>query len=293
MPVDTEEREIDHLLAGAVDTHMHTAPGAFPRHDTDFSAARAARASGLDAIVIKNHHFPTAGRAWIAREELGYTVLGGITLNEWVGGLSSLAIDGIAHFEPSIVWMPTISAANHVSKSEISMFEGEHGEKTGITVLNDAGDLTPDAHAVLDRVAEHELVVGLSHLSPTEAITLVEAAVNRGVEECLVQHPHAEFLDYSDEEMATITRLGATLEFHYICTTEMMGHAATIEDYVSAMEHIGPENCVMATDGGATANQPAMEMFETFVRGMLHAGVDEADIEIMIKDNPRRIFDLE
>ncbi|MFB6130181.1 MAG: DUF6282 family protein [Salinigranum sp.] len=285
--------DIAHLVTGAVDTHMHTAPGAFDRHDTDFSAARKARDRRMRAIVIKNHHFETASRAWIARRETGFDIRGGITLNEWVGGLNATALDGLANFDPDIVWLPSITAANHLENAAITMFAGEEEEKTGITVFDDEGNLTDDTLAVIDRIAEHDLVVGLSHLSPEEAIAFVDEATDRGVEEFLVQHPHANLLNYTHDEMRTITDLGATLEFHYICTTEMMGNAATVDDYVSAVDAVGPENAVMATDGGATVNPPAIEMFHMFICDMLDAGISESEVETMIKDNPRRIFDLD
>ncbi|USZ77877.1 DUF6282 family protein (plasmid) [Halorussus vallis] len=272
---------------------MHTAPGAFPRHDTDFSAARTAKEHGMRAIVTKNHHFETASRAQNVRDEVGFTVLGGITLNEWVGGLNHHAVDGVANFDADIVWMPSITAANHLENAAVQMFETEEQEKAGISVLDEDGELTIETLAVLDSIAEHGLVVGLSHLSPEEAIALVDEATSRGVEEFLVQHPHAEFLDYSHDQMRTITDLGATLEFHYICTSEMMGNAATVDDFVAAVDAVGPENAVMATDGGATANPPAMEQFESFIGDMLDAGVPEADVETMVKDNPKRIFDLD
>ncbi|MGQ3414412.1 DUF6282 family protein [Natrinema versiforme] len=283
---------IDHLVEGAVDTHMHTAPGAFPRHDTDFSAARKAQQHGMRAIVTKNHHFETASRAQNVRDELGFDLLGGITLNEWVGGLNPYAVDGVANFDADIIWMPTITAANHLENAAVQMFEAEEEEKAGITVLDD-GELTDTTLNVLDRIAEQGFVIGLSHLSPEESIALVDEATDRGVDEFLVQHPHANFLDYSLDQMRMITDLGATLEFHYICTSEMMGNAATVDDYVTAVDAVGPENAVMATDGGATANPPAMEQFKRFIRAMLRAGVSESEIETMIKENPKRIFDLD
>jgi len=289
----SEFESIAHLVEDAVDTHMHTAPGAFPRHDTDFSAARKARQQGMRAIVTKNHHFETASRAQNVRDELGFDLLGGITLNEWVGGLNPHAVDGVANFDADIVWMPTITAANHLENAAVQMFEAEEEAKGGITVLDDDGELTGVTLDVLDRIADHEFVIGLSHLSPRESIALVDEATDRGVEEFLVQHPHANFLNYSLDQMRTITDLGATLEFHYICTSEMMGNAATIDDYVAAVDAVGPENAVMATDGGATANPPAMEQFKRFIRAMLEAGVSESEVETMIQENPKRIFDLD
>lgn len=291
--MSSNRQAVERLVSGAVDTHMHTAPGAFPRHDTDFSAARKARNRGMRAIVIKNHHFETASRAKMAREELGFDVLGGITLNEWVGGLNPHAIDGVANFDADVVWMPSITSSHHLENAAVQMFETEEEEKTGISVLDDDGNLSEVALSVLDRIGDHGLVIGLSHLSPEESIALVEEATDRGVDEFLVQHPHANFLNYTHDQMRTITDLGATLEFHYICTSEMMGNAATVEDYVSAVDAVGAENTVMATDGGATANPPAIEQFERFIAAMLDAGVSEEEIETMVKHNPKRIFNLD
>lgn len=288
-----ERQSIDHLVEGAIDTHMHTAPGAFPRHDTDFSAARKAQNEGMRAFVTKNHHFETASRAKNVRTELGFSVLGGITLNEWVGGLNHHAIDGLANFDPDVVWMPSITATNHLENAAVQMFESEEGEKSGISVLDEGDELTDETLRVLDAIAEHDFVIGLSHLSPTEAIALTDEATDRGIEEFLVQHPHANFLNYTHDQMRTITDLGATLEFHYICTTEMMGNAATVDDFVSAVDAVGPENAVMATDGGATANPPAIEQFKRFIRDMLGAGVSEDAVETMVKETPRRVLDLD
>jgi hypothetical protein len=286
-------RPIDHIVEGAIDTHMHTAPGAFPRHDTDFSAARKAQNEGMRAFVTKNHHFETASRAKNVRAEVGFTTLGGITLNEWVGGLNHHAIDGLAHFDPDVVWMPSITATNHLENAAVQMFENEEGEKSGISVLDEGNELTDETIRVLDAIGEQDLVIGLSHLSPEEAIALTDEATDRGVEEFLVQHPHANFLNYTHDQMQTITDLGATLEFHYICTTEMMGNAAAVEDFVSAVDAVGPENAVLATDGGATANPPAIEQFKRFIRDMLDAGVSETDIETMVKKTPRRVLGLD
>lgn len=286
-------RDVDHLLAGAVESHMHAAPSAFPRHDTDFSAARKARDRDMRAIVVKSHHYETASRAQMARAETGFPVIGGITLNEWVGGLNPLTVDGVASYDGSVVWMPSITATNHLENAAIDMFADAEQGPEGISVLDESGGLTDDARAVLDRIAAHDLVVGTSHLAPRESLALVDAAMDRGVSDVLVTHPFANFLDYSHDQLREITDLGATLEFHYNCTTEMMGHAATIEDFVAAMDVVGVENVVMATDGGATVNPPAMEQFERFVREMRAAGVSEAEIRTMTAETPSRIFGLD
>lgn len=292
--MSTPASDIAHLLDGAVDTHIHTGPDAFDRHDTDFSAARKARDHGMDAILIKSHHFETGSRAQIATQETGFQVLGGITLNEWVGGLNQWAVDGAASLGVDLVWMPTITAANHVERGFVPHLDAEtpRGETYGISVLED-GDLVPDALAVLDRVVENDLALSLGHLSPTEGLELTKAAVDKGVREVLCIHPHAKFLDYSHDQLRTLVDLGATVEIHYAMTTEMMEEVATIDDFVAAVDAVGPENVIMATDGGSMLNPPAMEMYKSFIREMLEAGVPEADIEQMTQHTPKRVYQLE
>ena len=291
----TSERDIDHLLDGAVDTHIHTGPDAFERHDTDFSAARKARDHGMDAILIKSHHFETGSRAQIATEQTGFQVLGGITLNEWAGGLNPWAVDGAAKLGVDLVWLPTITAANHVERGFVPHLDSETprgDEVAGIAVLED-GELVDDALAVLDQVAEKDLALSLGHLSPTEGLEVARAAVDRGVREVLCIHPHANFLDYSIEQLRTLVDLGATVEIHYAMTTEMMDHAASMDDFVAVVEAVGPENVIMATDGGSMLNPPAMEMYKQFIRGMLDAGVPEADVEQMTEHSPKQVYQLD
>ncbi len=294
--VDADDPAVDRLLDGAVDTHMHTAPDAAERRDSDFAAARKARDNGMRGIAIKTHHFETAARAGMATAETGFDVVGGVTLNEWVGGMNTMAVDGAAAHDATIVWLPTITAAHHLSAGEFPSHlatSAPTGESPGVSLVDDEGELTDDTLAVVDRIAAHDLVPGTSHVSPAEAIAFVEAAADRGVSECLVQHPHMGFLDYSHRQMREITELGATLELHWACTTPMLDECASVEDFVAAVEAVGPENVVMATDGGATGNPPAMEMFRQFIAAMLDAGVTEADVETMVRDNPRRILDLD
>lgn len=292
-----EASDVQHLIEGAVDTHMHTRPDVFDRHDSDFDAARKAQEAGMRAICIKSHHFETGSRAQLATEETGFDVLGGITLNEWVGGLNPLAVEGAANLGASIVWMPSITATHHIENwgylphLEDQAPDAEDGE-AGISVLTDDGDLKEDCRDVLDAVADNDLVLALSHLSPEESFAVVRDARERGVEEFLLTHPHAEFLDYSHEEMQELADLGVTMEIHYAFTTELTGPAATIDDFVETVDAVGVDNVVMATDGGAVENPPAIEMFEAFVREMREAGVSESEIETMVKTNPREVFGL-
>jgi hypothetical protein len=293
MPSGTEE--IDHLLSGAVDTHIHTGPDAFERHDTDLEVARKARDHDMDAVLIKSHHFETGSRARIASQETGFTVLGGITLNEWAGGLNPWAVDGAANLGVDLVWMPTLTARNHIERGFVPHLDAETprgNEAEGITVLED-GELVEDALVVLDRVAANDLALSLGHLSPTEGLALAEEAIDRGVREVLCIHPHAAFLDYSHDQLATLVDMGAVVELHWAMTTEMMDEVASVEDFVAVKDRVGPENVILATDGGSMLNPPAMEMYKQFLTAMVGAGVPDDEMKQMTEHTPKRVYQLD
>ena len=51
--------DIDRLLQGSIDMHIHPAPVAMPCLDA-LEIARQARQAGMRAIVLKHHSYPTA-----------------------------------------------------------------------------------------------------------------------------------------------------------------------------------------------------------------------------------------
>lgn len=82
---------VEDLLRGFADTHMHAGPGLIPRRLDAVEAARQARDAGQRAIVLKDHHQPTAAVARLVERYHaggeGFAVLGSIVLNEHAGGL--------------------------------------------------------------------------------------------------------------------------------------------------------------------------------------------------------------
>lgn len=285
--------DIMDLLNGAIDTHVHTAPDAFDRHGTDFDIARRARAAGLVGFVIKSHHFETGSRAQLVTEETGMRVLGGITLNRWVGGLNPVAVDGAAALGARIVWMPTITARNHMSGGSVPHLDAgttdlERG--SGITVIDDDGSLKQAAIEVIERIAANDLILALGHLAPAEAMPLAAAASDSGVSEIICHHPFADFLDYTIEQLGRLVGYGATIEFHYGTTTPMMGSSTTVGEQVDAARILGPEHVILASDGGSRVIPPPLELLSAFIEEFRDAGVSTEDIRQMVSHTPMRVF---
>jgi hypothetical protein len=80
-------------IQGVVDFHVHSAPDAFGRALDDDDVAELATRKQMGALVLKNHLFETASRAYLLRKRYpGLQVFGGIVLNSSVGGLNPQAV---------------------------------------------------------------------------------------------------------------------------------------------------------------------------------------------------------
>jgi hypothetical protein len=99
---------------------IHAAPDIVPRLLNDFELAEAARAAGMAAIVLKSHHMLTADRAQIAQKAFPEVkVFGGLALNlPACGGLNPEAVKVAIRMGAKVIWLPTLSAANHIEKTK-------------------------------------------------------------------------------------------------------------------------------------------------------------------------------
>src|SRR5262249_3350473 len=107
-----------HVLAGAIDIHVHSLPDNVDRSVDGVEAALMARARGMRAIVLKNHYDPTASLAFMVRRLVpDLDVFGGVDLNLPVGGMNRAAVEHMTQVTGSygrVVWMSTFDAENQV-----------------------------------------------------------------------------------------------------------------------------------------------------------------------------------
>src|SRR6202022_1411971 len=164
-------------IAGLMDTHVHAAPDVFGRSMDDEEVAILYKERGLEALVLKNHVVATADRAWFARKHVaGLKVFGGIVLNSAVGGINPDAVNWMWRMQGGfgrVVWFPTFDADNHVKHFKDA--------PEAIKVLGADGKVLPAVRDVLKICAAQKLVVHTGHLSPTEALAVIEAGRDAGV----------------------------------------------------------------------------------------------------------------
>lgn len=281
------------LPDGAIDVHVHTAPDLVDRYQSDVELARAARDAEMAGVVVKSHVLPTAGRVDLVNEAVGEELLyGGVALNGGVGGLNVDAAETALELGARIVWLPTAWSANHASQARaagVERFVGQRvpGPDEEIPVARD-GEVTPPTQRIIDLVAEYDATLGMGHASPAEIDAVVDACADAGVTP-LVNHPCFRVVDIPIDQQVSLAERGAIMEYCAYSVQSTDGH--TVERVADAVEQVGPEQSLLATDFGQ-ANNPPIPGLAAFYEGVIEAGLGRDIATQLVTDTPARVLGL-
>lgn len=252
-------------ISGFIDTHLHTSPDPRPRIVSDVEAGEQAREEGMEALVIKSHLEPTAGRAQMASQITGFKIIGGVTLNLSVGGLNAQTVEASALYGGKMVWLPTI----HQPEMEL---EEEKLEE------------------VLHMVRDYDLVLGTGHLPPEDIFQVLDLARSLRVNRLVVNHPLTRVVGATLDEQKEMSRQ-AYLEHCYVACMPLHDGLEP-EKIAEAIQEVGPERCIMATDFGQYHNPTPVVGLQMFVSEMLEQRILLEDIQRMCRDNPAELMGL-
>lgn len=273
------------ILAGAVDIHIHTAPDIFPRRVTATSAAEAAKAAGMAAVVYKSHSTDTAARAEMVRELTGFPVYGGVCLNYPVGGMNPHAVLETARQGGRVVWMPSINARNFIPKSHMApMLAAAIPKRVHGLVASRNGRLLPEVGRILDIVAEHGLLLCGGHLDAADTLVLFEQARRRGIERLVVNHAEAEYMGFTRGDILRMADAGAFIEVTKV---------HPIEERADLIRVVGAARCIIATDAGPVSNPAPVDLLRETLTGLSRLGFSDAELRYMSADVPSWLIQLE
>ncbi len=163
---------VDELLRGAVDLHCHSGPSVMPRLVDHIDALEDAGTAGMRAVLFKDHYYPTAPIVELVKDRYAHTgvePLGSIVLNNALGGFNAYATEHALKMGSKVVWMPTVSAANHIREGhnkKLLVAKSAMRKPTALSVVDDHGDLKEEVKPILDLVAviiHHRQRGGLPH----------------------------------------------------------------------------------------------------------------------------------
>jgi hypothetical protein len=285
--------DYDALISGSIDMHMHPGPDAFKCRVDALEAANQAKQAGMKAIVLKNHSYPTAPVAMMVNQLVpDFTVFGSVCLDYDMGGLNVHAVEYSARAGARVVWMPTFSSANSISKMRDL---GLPLEGDGYSILDDKGQLVPEIHQILAIVKQYNMVLASGHMSPAETFALEKEARRLGINKFVVTHPlDHEFFSkaFSKQDLVLLAKNGAFIEFTLIglLSWEFRHDPAEMVDIIKT---VGAEHCIMSTDLGQIWNPRPVEGLRMFIVTLVKYGVTEDEINLMTKINPGRLLGLD
>lgn len=270
--INVESEHID--ISGLYDLHIHTSPDVRPRELDDFDAARQAFEAGMAGIGLKSHVTSTAARAVnIHKLFPDINVVGGIVLNEQVGGINPAAVESALSMGAKIVWMPTISARNH------RIF---HGFSDGIFLQSNDKFRLP---LVLEQIAKSNAVLATGHISLGEITILVKMAVEIGITKIVVTHPEVPWISMPLEMQKELAKLGVFFERCFVSTLEV-GGGVPVERIINDIKAVGVETTIISTDYGVKGCGTPVNGLRLFISRLIEAGFHLKDIKKMAGDNP-------
>jgi len=285
-------------LAGVIDIHAHVAPETsmlnFKRAFDAIEAAHIARIYGMRGIVLKEHYTETGSWAYLVSQMVpGVEIFGGIVLNKAVGGINPTAVEAMALERGGrgrVVYMPTVDAAARVPNSPTAVAVSRNGQ------------LLPEVLEVLRVIAKYDLGLSTGHVSAEEALMVVRAAKQAGVNKIYVQHPNHGGIVMSMAQMKEAVRLGALIEIVLSGEGLTSGGPKTINvenpvmDYgpqkIADIRALGPANIVISTDLGQPGRVNYAQAFQTALSVLAKSGFSQAEIDMMTRQNPARFLGL-
>jgi hypothetical protein len=290
---------VERLMNGAIDFHVHAGPDPFRERRLDIvELAHQGKEMGMKAIVVKCHHLGTAPLVSLVNKMVpGFTLVGSLTLNGGVGGLSPEVVEVAAKAGAKVIWMPTYSSVVDFRKAKKKQEESAHPATQRVTpqeisLINESNNLLPQVISILEIIKENDMVLGTGHISVEEIYAVTARARQMGVK-VTITHPLNTFFGSSltQAQQKELVAMGAYLEQTFVtCLPDLGGmNPKTIVEHIKA---VGEEHCILSTDFGQPSNPSPPEGFRMMVAYMLESGLSEKELQVLIKDNPSKLLGL-
>ena len=284
--------DYDELLSGSIDMHLHPGPDVFKCRVDALEAANQAKQAGMKAFVIKNHFYPSAPIAMMVNQLVpDFTAFGSVCLDYEMGGLNVHAVEYSARAGARVVWMPTFSSTNSISKMRGL---GLPLKGDGYSILDSKGHLVAEIGQMLPIIKEHDMVLASGHMSPAETFVLEAEARRLGIDKFVVTHPldHEFFSEaFTKQDLIQLAKNGAFIECTFLAfqASEFRHDPAEMVDVIKA---VGAEKCIMSTDLGQIWNPLPVEGMRMFIVTLIKYGISEEEIILMAKKNPAKLLGL-
>jgi hypothetical protein len=193
-----------------------------------------------------------------------------------------------------LIWMPTLSAANHirhVHRSNALKPPRPMRKHRAIQVTDPSGKLLDEVIEILDIIAEHDAVLSAGHLHISEIWVLFDEAKKRGVNRLLVNHPGL-FIDASLADMRELAGMGVFMEQCACMIIDCPGKHFDADQLKAFITAATVEQTILGSDLGQMKNPRPVEGYRAAIRLVLELGYSEAEVRQMVSGNARRLLGI-
>jgi|SRR3989338_918423 len=284
-----------------IDLHVHIGPEILPRRFNVPQIVQQEREK-IGGMALKNHCYPTMPLIKSAEVPDDLLLIGSVALNNYNGGINADAVYASAEISkyPLVVWFPTISARNFLKRSKYEIPPEWVGKNfvsraskdvRSICVMDDKGDLSAETCRVLEMIKEKGCILATGHISWKESKKLVEEAVKMGIEKIIITHPIYQRINMPLEVQQELAKNNGV--YMEQCYSMYSIDQIPMEKIAEQIRAIGSEKCIISSDVGQVGSPSPSEAMKVFAKLLLEQGLSEKDIEIMGRDNPRKLIGFE
>jgi hypothetical protein len=310
--------------------HVHAGPHIFssPRRLDPVEAAIQARDAGMQAIVFMDVFEMSNGTAWLVNRVVpDFQTFGGLILNTVYGGMNPRAVKTAIYYGAGAKYISFGAHSTYyqaaregrlvdgkfVPLSELyPKFRTEELDRCIRIPLDEAP--TPELDEILQLIAAHpHIYLNTGHVSPAEAVRLVDLAQEYGIGRVLVasavtKEAELEQLQYMASKgafieytLAAYTHTTPIPKTHYYVEREYasidegmdLGQSGSVRLAAEQIQALGPEHCIIGTDFGVYTLPEPVEGLREFVACLLDLGIPADDIRKLVKSNPERLLGLD
>jgi hypothetical protein len=282
------------LVDGAVDLYVHGSPDLIPRALDDIGLARQLQAAGYAAALHRHQYMPTADRARIASAATGFELRGAIVLNDTAGGLNPRAVEYALRMGAVWVGLPTVDARRGrsllpavVPGTGLALTFGRV-----IDVVDEHVQPLAALREVLDLCRDYGPALALGYLSVPETLAIARAACEQGVQRIVLSNPMMRALEMAPDDIETVMSLDpriwlevSAFQFHRDSNPRVSS-----ADIARTVRAIGPGRTVLSSDGGIDGTLAPPQMLAWGCSQLLSEGLEEKEIDLMVRKNPRALI---
>jgi len=287
---------------GLVDVHVHAGPSVADRIGDAADMLFDAEKAGYKAFLVKDHYFPTMMGAKMVEKHLskkGTKVFGCLCLNNSVGGINLNAVDQACNLGAKIIFMPTLSARNHIEYFKERHFAGGTSFKSipenPLYYLNDDGELKKEVVDVLEYLKDKpDVALGSGHGTVKEIDKLIDKATEIGIKKILVTHPLL-IIEATIDDIVKWANQGAYIEIGAVTWNEFIEdkYHFPIKLAKQMMDRVGYDRIIIDSDLGQKRNMPQVEGLCRFIKLLMDLyPIKEEDMNKMTKINPSKLLGI-